>query len=180
MLAQARQDEAQAALGIDYLLQAVRDLGKIGDFDLVTAASLLNYAQTQDELLRMCQAAYVNLKPGGRFVTLTQNVRQAAFYGDLYQDYGIMRQIRGAALNDGTVIHWKIRSGEDWVAFDTYHLSPQTYEWALRTAGFEDIRWYDTAGLPPTLQQAYAGEEWQTMLEHPMFAIIACQKGAAA
>ena len=70
MIELARQQEAKAPLGIEYSVCDVLDLSEIGSFDLVVASFLLNYAQTKDQLLRMCQSIYVNLKQGGRFVSI--------------------------------------------------------------------------------------------------------------
>jgi hypothetical protein len=41
---------------------------------LVTAANLLNYATSKDQMLGMCRSAYDNLVAGGRFVASTVNL----------------------------------------------------------------------------------------------------------
>ena len=75
MIELARKREENKQLGIQYIISDVMTLGKIGDFDLVVASYLLNYAQTRDQLLKMCQTIFVNLKPGGRAaVVMPDNV----------------------------------------------------------------------------------------------------------
>ena len=70
MINLARQQEVQDSLGIDYVCQDALKLGKIGEFDLVVASFLLNYAKTKQELVTMCQTAFDNVKPGGYFLSL--------------------------------------------------------------------------------------------------------------
>ncbi len=48
MIKLARKQEAQAPLGIEYILSDAQELGKIGDFDLVNAAHYLHYAPTKE------------------------------------------------------------------------------------------------------------------------------------
>src|SRR6185369_2375685 len=54
MIDLARHEEQSNRLGIDYLVQDVKQLAIDETFDVVVAAYLLNYAQTYDELLEMC------------------------------------------------------------------------------------------------------------------------------
>ena len=73
MIKLARKQEVQAPLGIEYILSDAQELGKIGDFDLVTAALYLHYAPTKEQLLKFCQTPYDNLKSGQRFITVNGN-----------------------------------------------------------------------------------------------------------
>jgi ubiquinone/menaquinone biosynthesis C-methylase UbiE len=70
MIELARKREAQDQLGISYTVGDITELGKIGNFDLVVASYLLNYAQTKEHLLDMCRTIFTNLKPGGCFVSV--------------------------------------------------------------------------------------------------------------
>lgn len=177
MIAQAQQDEADDPLGIEYVLSDVQHVGKLDDFDLVVASFLLNYAATQAELLKMCQTAFANLKSDQRFVTLTQNVRQeSTYYGTNYQPYGMIRHLPGGSLEDGAIVHWQIQAGDNWVEFDTYHLSQSTHESALQMAGFTNIRWHDTSQVSEPLQQAYGSAFWEYVQQHPPFVVIECRK----
>nr|VFJ99082.1 MAG: Methyltransferase domain-containing protein [Candidatus Kentron sp. H]VFJ99247.1 MAG: Methyltransferase domain-containing protein [Candidatus Kentron sp. H]VFK03935.1 MAG: Methyltransferase domain-containing protein [Candidatus Kentron sp. H] len=76
MIELAMQEERTEPLGIEYIVRDVLELGEIGKFDRVVAAYLLNYARTREELLRMCQNIYLNLKPDGHFVTINGDLEQ--------------------------------------------------------------------------------------------------------
>ncbi|OJH39099.1 class I SAM-dependent methyltransferase [Cystobacter ferrugineus] len=71
MVAIARQREQEHRQGIQYQVANAAQLPHLGDFNLVTAIYLLNYAFTRDELLGMCRGAYSNLVEGGRFIAFT-------------------------------------------------------------------------------------------------------------
>ena len=58
MIKLARKQEAQAPLGIEYILSDAQDLGKIGEFDVVIAVYLFHYSPTKEQLLKMCQTVY--------------------------------------------------------------------------------------------------------------------------
>src|SRR5262245_10173832 len=73
MIRLARREEARRPLGITYRVQDARALEGAGDFDLVVAAYLLNYAATKEELQGMCAAIARALRPGGRFVGVNNN-----------------------------------------------------------------------------------------------------------
>jgi SAM-dependent methyltransferase len=178
MIKLAQQDEAKAPWGIEYIVKDAQDLEKIGDFDMVAASFLLHYAQTREELLKICQTASANLVSGGRFVTLNNNVHlDLEFYNDReYEKYGAFPRALSEPVQEGTVIRWTMVMGDQQFQVDNYHLSPETYEWALRTAGFKTIQWHDDLTLPPELAQADNDEYWQYIIDHPCITVIECQK----
>ncbi|MFY0580884.1 class I SAM-dependent methyltransferase [Cystobacter fuscus] len=71
MVAIARQREQEHRQGIQYHVANAAQLPHLGDFHLVTAIYLLNYASTREELLGMCRGAHTNLEQGGRFIAFT-------------------------------------------------------------------------------------------------------------
>ena len=73
MIALARDQESEHPLGIEYVVQDCRSLVLPVEFDVATAAYLLNYAQSREELAAMVQSIARCLKPGGRFVTMNSN-----------------------------------------------------------------------------------------------------------
>src|SRR5687768_17659429 len=89
MLNLAINEETQHPLGIEYIQKPVQDLGKIGEFDLVTASLLLHYASTKDQLLQMCQTASNNLKSGERFLAVNNDPRsKGPNPSDAFKKYG--------------------------------------------------------------------------------------------
>ena len=68
MIADARSQEQQTPLGIEYRVEDVIDLESIGSFDLALAVYLFPYAASRQQLSGMCGSIYRNLKPGGKLV----------------------------------------------------------------------------------------------------------------
>ena len=95
MIKLARKREAQDRLGIIYTVGDITELGEIGNFDLVVASYLLNYAQTRGQLLDMCQTIFANLKPGGRFVSINNNPEQPPETFPLCSKYGFTKTVAG-------------------------------------------------------------------------------------
>ena len=177
MIKLARQQEAQAPLGIEYILSDAQELGKIGDFDLITAVNYLHYAPTKEQLLKFCQTPYHNLKPGQRFITVIDNpeTKGPEYPVDAYKKYGVSRVKVAHPLHDGALIKITLAAGGEEVEFDSYYHSKETYEWALREVGFKTINWHKLI-LPPEVEQEDGREFWGFSLEAPLFVIIECQK----
>jgi ubiquinone/menaquinone biosynthesis C-methylase UbiE len=143
MIEIARQEEAREPLGIEYLVGDVLELGEIDQFDIVTAGFLLNYSQTKEQLLKMCQNIYANLKPQGRFVTLNGNVDMPPEIYPKHQKYSLIpftKSISGS-LQEGTPITLTFDIDGEQFSFDIYYLSKSTYIAFLRKMR------YDVTGL---------------------------------
>ncbi len=104
MIELARQEDKKEPLDIEYIVGDVMELGKVGSFDLVVASYLLNHAQTKEELLKMCQVMYANLKPGGRFVGINNNVQQSPDSYPICEKYGYTKSI-SKPLQEGATLH---------------------------------------------------------------------------
>ncbi len=176
MIELARREEAQEPLGIEYIVCDVLKLVKIGSFDLVVASYLLNYAQTKEELLKMCQTIYANLKPGGRFVTINDNLEQSPESYAIGEKYGYTKSI-SEPLQEGTPITltYRIPGDKKTFSFDNYYLSKATYEWAFRTAGFQEIRWHKPIVSPEGVRE-FGQEFWQDFLDYAPILGIECLK----
>ena len=131
MIELANKQEAKEPLGIEYIVCDVLKMGKIGSFDLVVTSYILNYAQSKEELLKMCQNIYSNLKPGGRFVSVNDNSEQPPESYLTSEKYGFVKII-SEPLQEGTPITYTFTiPGEGKTfCFDNYYLSKATYEWA--------------------------------------------------
>ena len=92
MIELARKQEAAHGLGIEYFVGDARNLGWDGQFDLVVAAYLLNYARDRDELGAMCAGIARCLKPGGRFVTVNCSPTLDFSAAPSYRKYGFETQ----------------------------------------------------------------------------------------
>ena len=174
MIGLAKQQEGIAPLGIEYLVCDVLELGKIGQFDLVVASFLLNYAQTKEQLRQMCQSIYVNLKRGGRFVSINDNSEQPPESYLCSEKYGFVKSIT-KPLQEGTPITYTITIDKQTFSFDNYYLSRDAYEWAFRTVGFEAVRWQKPLVSAEGVR-AFGKEFWQDFLDYQPIIGIECWK----
>ncbi|MEH2356575.1 class I SAM-dependent methyltransferase [Nostoc sp.] len=176
MIGLARLEEASVPLGIEYIIGDVMEIGSIGSFDLVVASYLLNYASTKEQLLKMCQAIAIHLKPGGRFVSLNNNLELLPEFYDKHQKYGIVRKC-AQSLKEGTPITLTLSIPDDGesINIDNYYLSKATYEWALMSAGFKEIHWHHPIVSPKGIEK-FGSEFWQDYIDYPDMIGITCLK----
>lgn len=172
MIELAREAEARAPLGIEYVVGDVKELALDETFDVVFAAYLLNYAQTERELRQMCKAIARHLKPGGRFVTINNNPDYTG-RSDSMRKYGFVRHTN--ELHEGAPVIWKFYLDANAFEITNYYLSIAAHEQALKAAGMRNIVWHFPEASP--LGMAEFGEEhWRIFLEHPPVILIECEK----
>ena len=172
MIGLAREAEEREPLGIEYLVEDVRDLDPPRKFDVVVAAYLLNYASTRDELLAMCQAIARCLEPGGRFVTV--NSRPDLEFAEVdYREYGFER-ILDAEMTEGAPYVWRIHLDDSSFDITNFHLSAATHEWAFDAAGLEQVRWVDPS-VSPKGEEKFPGGYWERFLTHPPTQLLECR-----
>ncbi len=174
MIELARQEEAREPLGIEYVIGDVCKLDKIGSFDLVVASYLLNCAKTKEQLLKMCQSIYANLKPGGRFVSINDNVEQLPESYPICKKYGFTKSI-SEPLHEGTPITLTFSVDGQKFSLIDYYLSKATYEWAFRSVGFKEIRWQKPIVSPEGVKK-FGQEFWQDFLDYAPMVGIECLK----
>jgi 2-polyprenyl-3-methyl-5-hydroxy-6-metoxy-1,4-benzoquinol methylase len=177
MLELAIKQELEDPLGIEYVLSAAEDLGKIADFDVVTAVYLLNYAQTKEQLLKMCQTACDNLKPGERFVAINCNLdaKVSEYPPDAFEKYGCSSIQVSQPLQEGAGIKLTMVADGEKIQFDNYYLSKETYEWVLEAAGFRAVHWQRLM-LPPEIEQEDGRDFWDFFIEAFPAILIECEK----
>lgn len=176
MIELARLEEASVELEIEYIIADVMSIGSIGSFDLVVASYLLNYASTKEQLLKMCQTVVNHLKPGGRFISLNNNLELLPEFYHKHEKYGIARRC-AESLTEGTPITLTLTipdEGES-ISIDNYYLSKATYEWALMNVGFKEIRWHHPIVCPKGIQK-FGSEFWQDYIDYPDMVGITCLK----
>ncbi|MBR8839618.1 MAG: class I SAM-dependent methyltransferase [Stigonema ocellatum SAG 48.90 = DSM 106950] len=174
MIELARQQETKEPLSIEYIVGDVLELGEIGSFNLVVASYLLNYSQTKEQLLKMCQNIFVNLKPGGRFVTINNNSEQPLESYLTCEKYGLIKSV-DEPLQEGTPITYTISVDGKTFSFENYYLSASTYEWAFQSVGFKEFRWHKPM-LSPDGVREFSQEFWQDCLNYPPLIGIECIK----
>jgi ubiquinone/menaquinone biosynthesis C-methylase UbiE len=174
MIALARDQESAHPLGIEYLVQDCRSLSLPVAFDVATAAYLLNYAQSKEELTEMVQGIAKCLKPGGRFVTMNSNPDLEFERGATYLKYGF--EIRGSAnRQEGMPYTLVFHLDEGPVEIENYWLPASAYEEALRSAGFVDVQWHRPR-ISPIAEVGHDPEYWRDFLDHPPVIGIECSR----
>jgi toxoflavin synthase len=167
----ARTREDEEGLGIEYLTGKVGKLGRLGEFEVVTAAFLLHYSKTKAELESMVNDVYDNLRPGGRFITINNNPKNP-----LSEDkkYGNLISCDNAPIREGDILNVS-HYPETSVAFPNYFWSWETYMAAIEKAGFSNIR-----EMPFGVSQEGIKKEgkdfFQDFLDNPFFVMWACKR----
>jgi ubiquinone/menaquinone biosynthesis C-methylase UbiE len=174
MVELARKQESKQKLDIQYIVADVLELGKIGDFDLVVASYLLNYAQTKTQLLKMSQTIFNNLKIGGRFVTLNNNSEQPPSSYLKTEKYGFIKTI-SQPLQPGTAIKYTFFVDGQEFSFDNYYISQDTHQKVFADVGFKNIRWQKPLVSPEGIAE-FGQEFWQDFLECIPLIGIECWK----
>jgi ubiquinone/menaquinone biosynthesis C-methylase UbiE len=172
MIALARAQESEHPLGIEYLVQDCRDLHLPVEFDLATAAYLLNYARSREALAQMAVGIARCLKPGGRLVTMNSSPHLEFERGATYLKYGFEIRASGE-LQEGLPYTLVFHLDDGPVEVENYWLPATAYEEALRSAGFVEVRWHQPRISPIAL----VGQEpdyWEDFLDHPPVIGIEC------
>jgi ubiquinone/menaquinone biosynthesis C-methylase UbiE len=174
MIALARAQESEHPLGIEYFIQDCRDLLLPAPFDVATAAYLLNYARSSEELAEMAGAIARCLKPGGRFVTMNSSPDLEFERGGTYLKYGF--EIRGSAgRREGQPYTLVFHLDEGPVEVENYWLPASAYEEVLRSAGFGEVRWHQPR-VSPIAEVGHEPDYWRDFLEHPPIIGIECSR----
>ena len=166
MIRLAENEEQARPLGIDYMVQDVLDLDMRGEkFGVVTAAYLLNYARTREELLRMCRQIAISLTPGGRFVGANDNPMHLAEYFGESQPYGFIKETPGK-LEDGSPVVYRFLLEDGEITVTNFHFSPEVYEQAFQEAGLRNFNWQAPL-LDPEVKAKSSKGYWDPFLRRP-------------
>jgi len=145
MIALARQQEEAQPLGIEYHVADAAALGRIGEFDRVTAAYLLHYAENREQLRQMVQTVYHNLEPGQHFVASIANVLQPPRPIVDHRKYGFAFRLMDETLHEGARLRGTLFLGGKTVDFD-FHWLPgrrtrRHSEWRASARGRSSLSW---------------------------------------
>ena len=175
MIRLAQQQEHAQPLGIEYHVDDAAGLGKIGEFDRVTASCFLHYAQSREQLLHMVQTVYDNLKPGECFVASTPiHISHRNRYS-IIGNTGSWSALWTSPSTRGreSALHfsserrrWSSTStGDPWA----------TYEEAFRTVGFRSCK-IEPYLVPPDVERKYGEGFWDEYIATPSVIHFTCQK----
>jgi ubiquinone/menaquinone biosynthesis C-methylase UbiE len=175
MIELARKQEAANPLGIDYHVGDGARLAIAGSFDLVTAAYLLNYSRTYEELQAMANGIARNLKPGGRFVAINDNPDHALEHYAGSRPYGFIKSIPTPVRHDGTTVTLTFFVDGQTFQFQNFYMSRPTVDAALERAGFRTVRRHPPQVAPAGLAE-FGRDYWQEFLDHPPVIFIEAVK----
>jgi len=172
MVQVARRTEQAQGHGVHYHVCDAAALPHLGDFDLVTAVYLLNYARTRDELLRMCQSAASNLKEGGRFIAFTIDpsfdLRRSNWAA-----YGF--EVQGERFEEGRhVCHARFLT-EPPAPIEYLRWPARAYESVLAEAGFRQVTWHPFE-IPAEAVAKYGEDFWREYRDNPLLIALSGQK----
>ncbi|MGO4614698.1 class I SAM-dependent methyltransferase [Nocardia sp. 2YAB30] len=175
LIEHARDLERAHPRGIEYLVADVVEMGKIGEYDLVAAVHLLQFATNEAQLARMCRNVFANLGSGGRFVTIVGDSRYRTDKWSSARNFGKYGIAVTLPRNprDGDEITIEINTDPSFVITNVFW-SRETYERVLFDCGFRSVQWVPL--VPPTDADAGPPEFWQSYLDNPHIAIVDCRK----
>jgi SAM-dependent methyltransferase len=175
MIALAQQREDAEPMGIEYRVADAATLGRIGEFDRVTAAYLLHYAENRQQLLQMVRTAYDNLAPGQIFVAAIAGLLQPGQTGVDQRKYGFSYRLMDESLHEGARLRGTLYLGERTVEFDFHWLPWEAYEDAFRTVGFRSWT-MEPFLIPPDSDQTRGPGFWDEYAALPSGIHIICRK----
>jgi len=175
MLAYARRRAANDGVDIAFTSELTPDLD--AQFDVVLAVYVLPYAQTRDELGRMCADMLRPLRPGGRLVALPIHPRyepRPAYY----ESYGFRLDPEGEdPYRDGCRVRLDLCCRQHQASVHAWYWSRETLEACLRQAGAASVAWRNPHA--PSCEGAgrRPAESLRAYLERPHAALIECRRG---
>ncbi len=120
----------------------------------------------------MCQGIGKSLKSGGRFVTVNCTPALDFTLSPSYRKYGFEASVMGK-WQEGVPIKFTFYLEEGSFAIEDYYWDVATYEEALFSAGFREVRWHRPR-LSPEGEAAFEKDYWTTFLNHPPLTLIEC------
>lgn len=163
MVSLAEAAEARQPLGCRYLCANVIEAPLDGTFDLVVAAYLLNYAQTREELGRLCAAMFAGLRPGGRVVGVNDLTDDGVELTRDFERHGFRKTGPRPYVEGGAIAYEFILPEGRTFAITNYLWHPETYLTALRAAGFRSAAWHPIQ-VSPEGRHDFAPGFWDDLL----------------
>jgi SAM-dependent methyltransferase len=164
MVTEARAIESQDPVGIEYGIGNAETLPVLGRFDVVSAMYLLHYAETAEDMHRMCLNMAANLKPGGHLVALLPDADYVVGRGDTKR-YGF--SIRSVASDrDWFLVHADVHTTPPF-SLEYRHWARRIYEEALRAARFHNLQWRPFEISADGMSRCGA-DYWSSFLENPL------------
>ncbi|MFI9050985.1 class I SAM-dependent methyltransferase [Streptomyces sp. NPDC053427] len=172
MIDAARAIEERSPAGVRYETADVAELTlEDAPFDVAAAAYLLNYADSETAMKRMCEGVRGALAPGGEFLTLTQNpdyrfdgpsTRKYGFLHEYQEPTAVGPRARITALLDPTV------------TITAHFPRRDVYESALKATGFTDVTW-EPVHIAADGINAMGDSFWDDWRANPTLILLRCR-----
>lgn len=174
MIALANNHERNSPLGIDYLVGKVEEFNFnfLKPIDTITALFLLHYADSKNNLFRICSSIYNALPEGGRFITITSNPDFPQMIDKQYEVTSYLKK----PINDGSirlVKYWQ--NNRKLCSFLTYYWKQDTLMQTLEQSGFKSISFHQPIVSPEGLE-IFGKQFWEPYFNRPHIIGITCNK----
>jgi ubiquinone/menaquinone biosynthesis C-methylase UbiE len=127
---------------IEYYVYDALELPVLGNYDVVFASYLLNYAKNKDELYIMCKNIYDNLKHGGKFVGINDSPMDNNNNYKLFSKYKLKKMNNDPNRSEGSeIIYSFIDDDNQEILVINYYWKPETYQSILLEVGFREFSW---------------------------------------
>lgn len=174
MIQLAEQEEWELYTGCRYLVYDVTQMPILGEFDLVSAMYLLNYARSKEELMAFCRSIYKQLRPGGRVVGMNDNPANHPSHYHLYLSYGFVKYSPMDRVEGDPIRYTFLQEDGSRFHFNNFYLSPETYQEVFAEIGFENFKWEGPFLAPAQRHNPY----WDDLMEYPPVIGFSAQKPA--
>ncbi|MCU1718138.1 class I SAM-dependent methyltransferase [Pseudomonas sp. 5P_3.1_Bac2] len=158
MIELAQEESRKQGDNIEFHVRNVCELESLGQFDMVMAAWLFNYAESLSDLQKMFQAVARNLKPGGRLVAYTVEPDFQLSQGN-FTTYGV--HVRTEEPWQGGFRHQAEFVTTPPSPFTFFRWSRQDYEQAIAAAGLSQVHWQKPLLLESDIKR-YTPGFWDT------------------
>lgn len=168
----ARALSAHRGDGMTFQRNDVMAMRFAGEYSVVLAAYLFNYAQSLDELQRMFAAVLPHLKRDGKLVIQTFNPDYRLALGD-YAMYGV-KVLEEVPWKQGTRLQLEF-PGTPPARIINYRWARDHYEQAILAAGFSRLRWHEPVLLEEDITGRPAGY-WEAYVHNCMSVNLVCER----
>ena len=172
MIRIAKQKEENEPLGIAYRVCDVLHLPHLGPFDRITAMYLFNYAKTKEEMVSLFRKAFDNLEREGSLIAFTVNPAFDLGKSNVTKYGGTVK--REFLENDRYVVETELFTNPP-TPLTFFRWSQETYEWAIKEAGFQEFRWRPFTVSNEDLQH-YGKDYWNDFLNNCLGVGLVCRK----
>nr|WP_323851975.1 class I SAM-dependent methyltransferase [Xenorhabdus sp. 42] len=171
MIAVAKKKSEQAGDNIEFHVRNVSEMESFGKFDIIVAVFLLPYSQSTEELEHMFQVAANHLNPSGKLVAYTVSPDYQLTLGNV-ENYGV-RFLREEPWLNGFRYHAEFLS-TPLTLFTCYRWSRESYETAIKKAGFNHYRWEKPIVADSEIER-YPAVFWDSYLNNCAHIGLVCQ-----